>query len=387
MKLSVPHIDKKDIYSINKTLKNQYISTSSKNVKIFENKISNYCNTKFAIALNTGTSALHLALKILGVDKDSEVIVPSLTFVATVNPILYLGANPIIFDVDENHNIKIDDVINFIKSETILKKKKTLNKKTKKILKVIIVAHMWGRACDFSKLKKICKKRNIYILEDAAEALGSFIKLKKYKHCGSIGDIGCLSFNGNKIITTGSGGAIITNNKKFHMRAQYLANQAKDDGYNYIHNDCGYNYKMNGISAALGISQLKKLKKKIEKRKRIYQRYLNNFKKVKNIKLLKFAKDTKINYWMNVISLKKLNFKQTQQLSLYLAKKKIETRRVWRPLNLQNYLKKYQKFKLLDTNKFYLNSICIPSDDNISGYDIDKISNYIKKYYEVVSNN
>ena len=111
MKLSVPHIDKKDIYSINKTLKNQYISTSSKNVKIFENKISNYCNTKFSIALNTGTSALHLALKILGVDKDSEVIVPSLTFVATANPILYLGANPIIFDVDENHNIKMRDYL------------------------------------------------------------------------------------------------------------------------------------------------------------------------------------------------------------------------------------------------------------------------------------
>ena len=123
MKLSVPHIDKKDIDTINKTLKSQYVSTSSKNIKIFENKISNFCGTRFAVALNSGTSALHLALRILGVDKNSEVIVPSLTFVATVNPILYLGAKPIILDVDENHNIKIDDVINFIKSKTVLKGK------------------------------------------------------------------------------------------------------------------------------------------------------------------------------------------------------------------------------------------------------------------------
>ena len=320
MKLSVPHIDKKDIDTINKTLKSQYVSTSSKNIKIFENKISNFCGTRFAVALNSGTSALHLALRILGVDKNSEVIVPSLTFVATVNPILYLGAKPIILDVDENHNIKIDDVINFIKSKTVLKGKKSLNKKTKKTLKVLIVAHMWGRACNFSKLKKICKERNIYILEDAAEALGSFVITKKYEHCGSIGDIGCLSFNGNKIITTGSGGAIITNNKKFYTKAQYFSNQAKDDEYNYIHNQCGYNYKMNGLSAALGISQLKKLKKKILKKNDIYKRYLENFKNEKYIELLRFPKDSKINYWMNIVSLKKLNFKQTQQVGIFSKK-------------------------------------------------------------------
>ena len=387
MKLSVPHIDKKDISSINKTLKSQYVSTSSKNIKVFENKISNFCGTKFAVALNSGTSALHLALRILGVDKNSEVIVPSLTFIATVNPILYLGAKPIILDVDDNHNIKIDDVISFIKTKTVFKGKKTLNKKTKKILKVIIVAHMWGRACNFSKLKKICKKRNIYILEDAAEALGSFVKTKKEQHCGSIGDIGCLSFNGNKIITTGSGGAIITNKKKFYTKAQYFSNQAKDDEYNYIHNQCGYNYKMNGLSAALGISQLKKLKKKILKRKDIYKRYLENFKNEKYIELLRFPKDSKINYWMNIVSLKKLNFKQTQQVGVYLAKKKIETRRIWRPLNLQNYLRNCQKYRLSNSNKFYSNSICIPSDDDITLKEIDKISDYIKKYYEIVSNN
>lgn len=387
MKLSVPHIDNGDISSINNVLRSEWISTSSKTVSEFEKKLANFCKTKHSVALNSGTSAIHLGLKILGVDNKTEVIVPSLTFIATVNPILYLGARPIIFDVDRYHNIKIEDVINFIKKKTKFKNNKTINLRTKKIIKVIIVAHMWGRACDFVKLKNLCKRRNISILEDAAEALGSFIKKNNHKHCGSIGDIGCLSFNANKIITTGSGGAIITNNKKFYERAQYLSNQAKDDSFNYIHNECGYNYKMNSISAALGISQLKKIKKKIFKRKNIYKRYLLNFKNSKNINILSHDKNTITNYWMNIITFKKLNFKQTYDLSLSLSKKKIETRRLWRPLNLQLHLKKFQTYNIVNAPKLYFSSLCLPSDDNISNSDVDKISNHIKKFYEAFDYN
>ncbi len=386
MKLSVPHIHKDDISYIRKVLKSQWISTSSKTVNNFENKLSSFCKTKYSVALNSGTSAIHLGLKILGVNHTCEVIVPSLTFIATVNPILYLGAKPIIFDVDRYHNLKINDVINFIKKKTIFKNNKTINKKTKKIIKVIIVAHMWGRACNFYELKKICKKRNIFILEDAAEALGSYVKKDKYKHCGSIGDLGCLSFNANKIITTGSGGAIITNNKNFYLKAQYLANQAKDDTFNYIHNECGYNYKMNSICAALGISQLKRLRKKISLRKNIYKRYVLNFKKTKNIEILSFENNTKNNYWMNVINFKKLDFKQTENISVGLSKKGIETRRIWRPLNLQIYLKKFQKVNIFNANNFYSSCLCLPSDDNISKADVDKISKYIKKIYETINN-
>lgn len=386
MKLSVPHIDKNDIKSINNVLKSEWISTSSKTVSAFEDKLSYFCKTKYSVALNSGTSAIHLGLKILGVDRNSEVIVPSLTFIATVNPILYLGAKPIIFDVDQYHNIKINDVIDFIEKKTKFQNNKTINKKTKKLIKAIIVTHMWGRACDFTKLKTICKKRKIFILEDAAEALGSYIKKGKKKHCGSIGDIGCLSFNANKIITTGSGGAIITNNKKFYLRAQYLANQAKDDTFNYIHNECGYNYKMNSICAALGISQLTKLKKKIIRRKNIYKRYLLNFKSSKYIEVLSYDKKSRTNYWMNIIFFKKLNYKKTYNLSVSLAKKKIETRRVWRPLNLQLHLKKFQKYKVVNAIKLYQSSLCVPSDDNISNLDVDKISNYIKKIHEIIIN-
>lgn len=387
MKLSIPHIDKNDVNSVKKNLKSGWISNSSKTVVKFENKINDYCGSKYSIALNSGTSAIHLALKIIGVNTSSEIIVPSLTFIATVNPILYQGATPIIFDVNNQHNLKTEDVIKFINENTIFKNKKTINKISKKIIKAIIVTHMWGRACNFEDLKTLCKKKNIFIIEDAAEALGSFVKLKKSRHCGTIGDIGCLSFNANKIITTGSGGALLTNNKKFFDRAQYLSNQAKDDSFNYVHNECGYNYKMNGISASLGISQLKKLSKKIIKRKKIYERYLFNFKSQKDIEILSHNFNSKNNYWMNVISFKKLNYNQTKKISMYLSKKNIETRRVWRPLNLQSYLKQFKTYNIINALKFYSNSLCIPSDEQILISDIDKISEHILKIYEIIYNN
>ena len=202
-----------------------------------------------------------------------------------------------------------------------------------------------------------------------------------------MGDIGCLSFNANKIITTGSGGAIITSNRNLYLKAQYLANQAKDDTFNYIHNECGYNYKMNGMTAALGISQLKRIKKKIAVRKNIYQRYLFNFKKQKNIDVLSFQKSSKMNYWINIISFRMLNFNQINKLSQKLFQKNIETRRIWRPLNLQSYLKKFETYNITNANKFYSNSLCVPSDDNLSISDIDKISNYIIKYSKDVKPN
>lgn len=388
MKLSTPHLDNKDYDYVKKVINTGWISTSSLYVKSFEKEISKISGTKYAVATNSGTSAIHLALMAMGVNENCEVIVPSITFIATVNPILYLKAKPIILDVDEQYNLKIKDVLNFIKEKTVFKNNITINKKTKKVLKVIVVAHMWGRPCDFIKLKKICQKKNIYILEDAAEALGSYIKFnnsKKYYHCGSIGDVGCLSFNANKIITTGSGGALITNNKNIYKKSEYLASQAKDDSFNYIHNDCGYNYKMNGISAGLGISQIKKLKNKISKRKNIFNRYIYNFKHCKEIRILNISINSKINYWINVIYFKKLNYKKVEKLSFFLNKKKIETRRVWRPLNLQKYLKKFETFNIKDSERLYHKSLCLPSDDTLSNKNIDKICSYIINFYENIT--
>jgi|TARA_B100001142_G_scaffold329284_1_gene392043 perosamine synthetase len=388
MKLSTPHIDNKDYNYLKKVMKSSWISTSSSYVNRFEKKISKISGTKYAVATNSGTSAIHLALMAMGVNENCEVIVPSITFIATANPILYLKAKPIIIDVDEKYNLKIEDVLKFIKEKTIFRDNVTINKKTKKILKVIIVAHMWGRPCDFLKIKKVCKKRNIYILEDAAEALGSYIKSqnsKKYYHCGSIGDVGCLSFNANKIITTGSGGALITNNKNIFKKSEYLASQAKDDSFNYIHNECGYNYKMNGLNASLGLTQISKLSNKITKRKNVYKRYNYNFKSHSKIRILDLTDVSKINYWINVVYFEKLGYQNVEKLSIFLKKKNIETRRVWRPLNLQRHLRNFETFNIKNSERLYNNSLCLPSNDTLSKKDIDKVCNCIKNFYENIT--
>ena len=388
MKLSTPHIDNKDYNYLKKVMKSSWISTSSSYVNGFEKKISKISGTKYAVATNSGTSAIHLALMAMGVNENCEVIVPSITFIATANPILYLKAKPIIIDVDEKYNLKIEDVLKFIKEKTIFRDNVTINKKTKKILKVIIVAHMWGRPCDFLKIKKVCKKRNIYILEDAAEALGSYIKSqnsKKYYHCGSIGDVGCLSFNANKIITTGSGGALITNNKNIFKKSEYLASQAKDDSFNYIHNECGYNYKMNGLNASLGLTQISKLSNKITKRKNVYKRYNYNFKSHSKIRILDLTDVSKINYWINVVYFEKLGYQNVEKLSIFLKKKNIETRRVWRPLNLQRHLRNFETFNIKNSERLYNNSLCLPSNDTLSKKDIDKVCNCIKNFYENIT--
>ena len=389
MKLSTPHITDKDIQNVQKVLKSNWISTSSKWVNKFEKDINNFVISSYCVALNSGTSAIHLALKTIGVQENDEVLVPTISFVATVNPILYLKASPIFFDVDQNNNLKINDVLKFINEETYFKNNLTFNKKSNKIIRAIIVVHMWGRACNFKDIIKTCKTKNIKIIEDAAEALGSLVRCSdgKFKHCGTLGDIGCFSFNANKIITTGSGGAIVTNKKVYFKKAMYLANQAKDDTFNYIHNHCGYNYRMTGINASLGTSQLKKIKFKVAKRKKIYEIYKRIFSSEKIISINENEKHSKNNYWMNVLNFSGANYSFINKLSKYLKKYNIESRRIWRPLHLQKYLINFQKYKLKDSKKLYSNSLCVPSDESLNQEKIKKICKRIvffyKKFYQL----
>ena len=381
-KLSAPVLNKEEVYSVSKTIKAGWVSTAGHDIKEFEKKIANFSNTKFSIATNSGTSAIHLALKAAKVSKNDEVLVQSLTFVATVNPILYLGAKPIFFDVDENFNMKLNDIIDFLNLRTYFKNKKTINKKTKRVIKAVIVTNLWGNLQDFSKLKKICKSKNITIVEDAAEAFGSRIFLKKrLYHAGGLGDIGCFSFNGNKIITTGSGGAVVTNKKKTYDLINYLASQSRNDSFKYIHNSIGYNYKLNNLLAVLGISQMKKIEKFIKKKKRIFEWYCKNFQNTQDIKVMNYGKNVKSNFWLTIITFKKISKDLLKKLKDYLEKDKIEIRQVWRPNHLQKFLNTYEKFRLKDSVNIYNKSICLPSSINLSKKDISFISKKIKNFY------
>ena len=254
-----------------------WVSSAGKYVNTFEKKISQYTGAKYAVACINGTSALQISLKLVGVRKNDEVIVPSMTFIAAVNAIHYNNAKPIFMDCDEYYTIDTNKTFDFLNNETRTIKKKiggknltiTFNKKTGNRISAIVIVHVFGNAGKIGKLVDLCRKKNIALVEDAAESIGSFYISNKFKkkHTGTIGTIGCLSFNGNKIITTGGGGMILTNNKKIAQKAKYITNQAKDDSIYSIHNEVGYNFRLPNVLAALGLAQLESLSAYIKKKK------------------------------------------------------------------------------------------------------------------------
>lgn len=380
--LSVPQLDKKEILASIRSIKSGWISTAGKKVEKFEDKISEATGSKYAIALNSGTSAIHLALIASGVKEGDEVMVQSLTFVATVNPILYLKANPIFFDVDENFNLKLDDIILFLEKETFLRNGACFNKNTKKIIKAVIVVNLWGNSQNIGSLIKICKKKNIKIIEDAAESFGTIIKKgKKNISSGCQGDFGCYSFNGNKIITTGSGGAIVTNNKKKYYLINYLANQSKNNSFKYIHNMVGYNYKLNSLLSSIGIEQLKKIKFFIKKKKEIYNYYKKAFQSIKGIKILKFNPNIKSNYWFTVVTFLRVNKNFIVKLKNFCEKNRIEIRQVWKPNHTQKYLKNFTRYKIKNAEKLYNSSICLPTNIKFNKKNLKFVSSKIIYFY------
>lgn len=251
-------------------IKDNWVSTSGRFLKLLEKEICKKTKAKFGVPVLNGTIGLHLSLILSGVNINDEVLVPTITFAATVNSIIYLKADPIFMDVDENFNIDEKKTIEFIKKETCLRNGETINLRTKKKVKAIMIVHTFGNPANFENLYLLCKKRNIKIIEDAAESLGSVYKKGKFKnrHTGTIGDFGVFSFNGNKIITAGNGGILLTKNKKNYDKANYLITQSKDDNVRFIHNNVGYNYKLSNISAALGLAQVEQLEFFLKKKKK-----------------------------------------------------------------------------------------------------------------------
>ena len=383
LSLSEPKLNLDEVSASKKVIDDGWISTSGKEVIKFEKKISQTVKNKYSVALNSGTSAIHLALSVAGIKRGDEVLVQSLTFIATINPILYLGASPIFFDVDDKFNMKINNIIEFLKTKTVIKNNECINKDTKKKIKALIITHLWGNSQNLVKLKQICKSMRIIIIEDAAESFGTKLKIReKFLYAGCQADMGCFSFNGNKIITTGSGGAIVTNNKKFYNLANHLANQSKKDSFHYIHDQIGYNYKLNNLLSNIGLSQLKKLKLFIKKKKKIHMHYVKTFNKFNDITVCEPNPDTVSNYWFTVITFKNLNKNLLIKLKNFCNKNNIEIRQVWKPAHTQKYLKNFQKFRLTNSEKLYNRSICLPSNLKLNSKNLNFISDKIKIFHK-----
>ena len=290
-------------------INSSFVSYVGNYVSLFEKKLTQYTRSKYAVATSSGTSALHLILKYLKIGKNDEVLMPTSTYVATAAAVIYCNSTPNFVDI-ENENLGICP--NKLKSylERISKKKgkSCYNKKTGKKIKALIVVHLYGFPSKILEIKKVCKNFNIKIIEDAAEALGSFYKKK---HLGTFSEAGILSFNGNKTITCGGGGAIITNNKKMAKKLKHLSVHAKKSGSDdHIHDEIGYNYRMTNLSAAVGCAQMENLKKILKAKRKNYETYKNLFKNENDIEILKEPINSKTNYWLIIGLVKKSNLKK-----------------------------------------------------------------------------
>ena len=378
--LSEPFIFGQEYKYIKECLDTGWVSSSGKFVNLFEDKIASYTGANFAIACSNATSALFISLKILGVKRGEEVIVPTLTFIAPVNVIKYLGAEPVFMDVDEFCNIDVNRTVEFIESETEFKNNNSYNKKTGKVIRAILPVHVFGNAVDLERLQNVCAERNIAIVEDASESLGTVYSKGKLKgkHTGLIGHMGCISFNGNKILTSGGGGMIISNDQKFSEKAAYLTKQAKDDPVNFIHNEIGYNLRLSNIHAALGLAQMENIERALKIKKKINNFYKENLKLTDGLTLMNSPGYAENNNWLSVLRVEeKLYGESSASLISKLRNESIEVRPIWKLNHLQKPYLNNQTYKIDKAKELVSNTVCLPSSISLTSEQLERIINTV----------
>lgn len=356
---------------IQKALQTNWITSGGPNVDEFESALENYLEEKsFVSVLNSGTSAIHLALVLLGVNEGDEVICQSMTFSASANPILYQGAIPVFVDSElDTWNICPEYLEAAIKDRV---------KKGKKP-KAIIAVHLYGNPYKVDEIHAIADKYDIPIIEDSAEALGSSYKGKK---CGSFGDFGIFSFNGNKIITTSSGGALITNSKELKKKAIFYATQSKDEAVHYQHSKIGYNYRMSNICAGVGLGQMKILDKNVDFRRKINNFYREIFKDIEEVDIFESINENYFsNYWLSTILVEPNKNRNRESLRLAFEKANIESRPLWKPMHLQPIFEKYPYYGNKIAEKLFEKGLCLPSGSNLSIEDKNRVKEVIVNFF------
>ena len=342
--LCVPEIRGNEWKYIKECLDTNWVSSVGPFVDRFEQELAAYVGTKYAVATCNGTAALHIALLVAGVQPDDEVLVSTLTFISPANAIRYVGAWPVFIDAEPDYwQMDPQKVVDFLEKACRWRDGSLYNKTTGRRVKAILPVHILGHPCDMDPILEIAHKYELPVIEDATESLGA-----KYKDrmVGHLGDIACFSFNGNKIITTGGGGMIVTDNEAWAERAKYLTTQAKDDPLEYVHNEIGYNYRLTNIQAAMGVAQLEKLEEFIVAKRRIAKRYTQAFKDIPGLRPMREAEWAFSIFWMYTMLVNKAQCGiGSRDLLRFLAASKIQTRPLWQPVHLSQA---YQDGVVLD---------------------------------------
>ncbi|CAH0040636.1 TPA: UDP-N-acetylbacillosamine transaminase [Campylobacter coli] len=378
--LSPPHMGGNELKYIEEVFKSNYIAPLGEFVNRFEESVKDYAQCENALALNSATAALHLALRVAGVEQDDIVLASSFTFIASVAPICYLKAKPVFIDCDETFNIDIDLL-------------KLAIKESEKKPKALILTHLYGNAAKMDEIVQICEKENIILIEDAAEALGSFYKGRAL---GTFGEFGAYSYNGNKIITTSGGGMLIGKDKQKIERARFYSTQARENCLHYEHLDYGYNYRLSNVLGAIGVAQMEVLEQRVLKKREIYEWYkeflgdsfvfldeLENSRSNRwlSTALIDFDKN-EMNAYQKCIEIAQKDLilhPKISKLITDLQKEQIETRPLWKAMHTQEVFKGAKAYINGNSELFFKKGICLPSGTAMSKDNVREISELIIK--------
>lgn len=362
--LSSPHMSDEGYEQeyVKEAFDTNWVAPLGKNVDGFEQELADYVGIDHAAALSSGTSAIHLALKAVGVTKGDIVFCQSLTFSATANPIIYVGATPVFIDSDRKTWNMDPQAL-----------KKAFEKYTPK---AVLVVHLYGQSADLDEIKALCDEHNVALIEDAAESLGT---LYKGKHTGTIGDYGIFSFNGNKIITTSGGGMLVSNNEEKIKKTRFWATQSRDQARHYQHSEIGYNYRMSNIVAGIGRGQLKVLDDRVEKKRQIFSLYKEHLGELDGVVFPNENEFEYSNHWLSPMLVTK--HVTSIEIMEALEKENIESRPIWKPMHLQPVFSSYDYIGGNVSEELFNQGICLPSDTKMSVEQQMRVINIIKEVF------
>ena len=381
--LSVPNLSMDILDNLKECLESGWVSTGGRFIPEFESKVKKYMKVQNAAGVQSGTAGLHMALRVLGVEAGEEVIAPTLTFIAAVNPIVYQGAAPVFVDCDDSLCMDPIKLEKFCKEECNFIDGVLVNKKTNKKIKALVVVHVFGNMADMEKIMDIAKKYNLKVLEDATEALGTYYTAGKYKgkYAGTIGDIGVLSFNANKIITTGGGGMAVGNNKELVEKVRFLSSQAKKDPLYFIHDEIGYNYRMLNLQAALGTNQIDQLENFIETKTKNYKIYKEELEKIDGLEILSFKDEIRPNYWFYSLKIDKEKYGiGRDELLKKLVESDIQTRPIWGLIHQQKPYTSYQSYEMEKSLYYYDRVLNLPCSSNLTEKEVYQVIGKIREF-------
>ena len=373
--LSGPNIAGNEWKYVKDCLDTGWVSSVGAYVDRFEKQTAEFTGAKFAVATSSGTTALHVCLLLNNIGKDDYVIAPNITFVASINSIKYTGADPILIDVDaETWQMDLDILEEFLTTKTQLKNGVSVYKENGRAIKAIMPVHVLGNMCDMQKLMEIAERFKLTIIEDSTEALGSYFN---GKHAGTFGLMGTLSYNGNKIITTGGGGMIITDDENLAKKAKHITTQAKSDPFEYVHDEVGYNYRLTNTAAAMGVAQMELLPRFIRRKQEIIRFYKSELQNVGDISFQTINEGVKPNWWLPTLK----TIKQKEILKI-LNDNKMQSRPFWVPMNrLVMFRDDIYVTQNNVADGIYQQCLSIPCSTNITDAELEQVASKIKEVF------